>query len=151
MEIVLNEWLLHYSRYDAEKEKKELVYRFITCIKKKDVKIIINWECPFIKKFQHFWDASKHDQISYALFKTLYYMMLNSEKVKYTEFDGTHAIPKEIVGLCPDDDLYLIQLAYNSQERIIITKDIRIIEKFKERSEIKFLTPEDFLERFCDS
>ncbi len=151
MEIVLNEWLLHYSKYDAEKEKKELVYRFITCIKKKDIKIIINWECPFIKKFQLLWDASKQDQVSSALFKTLNYLMLNSEKVKYTEFDDIRTIPKEIVDLCPDDDLYLMQLAYHSQERIIITKDIRIFEKFKERAEIKFLTPEDFLERYSGS
>lgn len=148
MEIVLNEWLLHYSRYDAGKEKKELVYRFIKCIKEKDFKIIINGDCPFIKKFQQFWDTSKHDQLSHILFKTLYHLMLNSEKVKYTEFNDLTTIPKEIIQTCPDDDFYLIQLAFHTNERIIITKDNRLIEKFKGLPELTFMLPEEFLQKF---
>jgi len=148
MEIVLNEWLLHYSKHDADIKKKELVYKFLQFLKNNNFKLVIDWKCPFIRKFQTFWDASKADYQSHSLFKILYHLLIDSNKVKYVELDDVSILPDEVVKCCPGNDLYLMQLAFNSKDRVIITKDEKLIEKMSVYPELKIMSPEDFLKRY---
>ena len=149
MEIVINEWLLHYSKHDSKLMKKKIVYDFLICLQNKQFKIIVNWKSKFKEKFYHFWEDSKHDDRSNILFKLLSYLLFNSDKTELLIREGTDLIPFEIKKICPDDDLYLFELAYYSKNRIIITMDGRLIDRMKDNTDIHFFLPEEFLKNCC--
>lgn len=149
MEIVINEWLLHYSKADSDLKKKKIAYNFLVCLQNKQFKIIVNWSSKFKEKFYHFWEDSKHDDRSNILFKLLSYLLFNSDKTELLMRNGIELIPSEIIKICPDDDLYLLELAYYSKDRIIITMDERLIDRMKGHSDIRFFLPEEFLKNCC--
>ncbi|MDD5432999.1 MAG: hypothetical protein PHO70_08495 [Candidatus Omnitrophica bacterium] len=57
-------------------------------------------------------------------------------------------LPKEIEQVVPRDDKYLLELAYSSIDKIIITTDIKLKEKLKDIESLKIFLLDEFLSKF---
>jgi hypothetical protein len=149
MEIVVNEWLLEYLRPDAPKTDKEAAVRFVNALVRKCDKIIIKRKSPFADKlctymYSFGWDAWSRKQFS-NLFKLVF---INSETAIIADEGDLQKLPEDIVAKTPPSDLYLIELWYSNQERIILTTDAKLKEKLKDIPNLKICLLDEFLKDY---
>jgi predicted nucleic acid-binding protein len=146
MEIVVNEWLLDYMCPDSEDSDKIKTFKFVNAWVKKCDKVVIRRTSPFTSKFyRHMkkfgWntDFKKHfSRLNHLLF-------YNSDKTIIVEEADIKKLPKEIEEKTPLDDKYLIELAYSSRDKIIVTTDQRLKEKLHDDVDLKIYLLDEFL------
>lgn len=148
MEIVVNEWLLEYSLTSSQKEEKELVTKFVTFWLEKCHKILVRRPSPFFNKFYRYFKANENDQDCRKRFKTLNALFYNMDKTTIVDDLDVQLLPKEIEQVVPRDDKYLLELAYSSIDKIIITTDIKLKEKLKDIESLKIFLLDEFLSKF---
>lgn len=150
MQIVVNEWLLHYLHPDSQEEKKKLAIKFINIWIKRCDKILLRIQSPFTRKFYRFMNESKEDPVSYKEFKKLHNLLFrDSDKTVLIEEQNIRPLDKNIESKTPADDRYLVELAYSSDDKIIITTDIRLKEKLEDEPELKIYLLEEFLNNYA--
>jgi hypothetical protein len=147
MEIVVNEWLLDYMRPDSkDSDKIKTFKKFVNAWVKKCDKIVIRRKSPFTSKFyrhmkQFGWNPD-FKECSKRLLDLLFY---NSDKTIIVEEADIKKLPKEIEEKTPLDDKYLIELAYSSRDKIIVTTDQRLKEKLHDDVDLKIYLLDEFL------
>jgi predicted nucleic acid-binding protein len=150
MEIVVNEWLLDYSLPNSQKEEKELLTKFVTFWIEKCHKVIIRITSPFGNKFYSYMKANENDQNCRERFKTLLNLFYNMEKTKIIYDSDVQSIPTEIDQIVPadDGDRYLLELAFSSVDKVIVTTDKKLKEKLKNRQDLKIYLLDEFIAEF---
>lgn len=151
MEIVVNEWLLDYMRFGVEKEKTSKAIQFLNTLVKKCDKIVVKRQSPFVRKFYRYFEESNLDTTCKELFKRLDLLLFyNSDKTIIVDDMDIEKLPKEIDEILPSDDKdrYLIELAYSSSDKIILTTDQRLKEKLQHKADLKIYLLEEFLESY---
>jgi len=146
MEIVVNEWLLDYMRPDSEDSDKIKVSKFVNAWVEKCDKVVIRRTCQFTSKFYHHmkkfgWDIDfkkRFTKLDHLLFR-------NSDKTIIVEEFDIKKLPKEIEEKTPLDDKYLIELAYSSRDKTIVTTDQRLKKKLHDDVDLKIYLLEEFL------
>lgn len=146
MEIVVNEWLLDYMLPDSTKQQKEFVVQFIDIWIKRCDRVLIRRTGPFVNKFYRYWKSVENDQASRKRFKLLHSLLfLNSDKTKIVDDTDVQPLPTELSQKVPMDDKYLIELAYVSTDRIVITTDAKLKDKLKDEQALKIYLLEEFI------
>jgi hypothetical protein len=149
MEIIVNEWLLDYLHPDAQESNKTAAMRFVNALVKKCDKMVIRGNSPFVSKFYSFmgrfgWDASFKERFS-KLYRLLF---RNSDKTIIVDDADMEALPSSISAIIPPDDVYLIELWYSAQGRIVLTTDTKLKEKLKNVPNLKICLLDEFLQQY---
>ena len=132
MEIVVNEWLLHYM----SPESRDLSFstRFLDFVQSKSILIVIKKPSPFTDKFYRF--CRKHRVSNPKFGKRLALDMSDSKKVKIVSPPDVIPLPDEIQRLfiekrIKEDDRYLVELAHSVPCSVIVTTDSPLVGVLK--------------------
>lgn len=149
MEIVVDEWLLHYICPNALSSEKSIAFEFINRLVEKCDKMVIGRKTPFISKFYIYWNEFRGYPEVYKHFKKLNELIFyNSDKtILVNNIDETE-IPEEIVEKAKNDDRYLIKLVFFSKEKIIVTTDKPLQEIYTNEKNLKIYLVDEFLNSF---
>lgn len=146
MEIVVNEWLLDYICPNSDLNKTSMAIQFINAVVKKCDKIVIRRPSPFVSKFYRNMKKFGWNPIFKKYSKKMHQLLfLNSDKTVIVDDADINKLPKGIEEKIPCDDIYLIELAYSSEDKIIITTDKRLKEKLHDVDDLKVYLLEEFL------
>lgn len=146
MEIVVNEWLLDYMCPNSDSNKTAIAIHFINAVVKKCDKIVTRRPSPFVSKFYRYMKEFGWDPRFKERYKKLNHLLfLNSDKVIIADNIDIEKLPKEVEKKIPNDDRYLIELAYSSEDKIIITTDKRLKEKLYDVDDLRVYLLEEFL------
>ncbi len=149
MEIVVNEWLLEYLRPDADESNKINAIKFVNAFVGRNDKIVIKRNSPFVNKFHNFmklfgWDSDFKNRFS----KLHNLLFCNSDKTIIVNYGDTKKLPQEIADITPPDDLYLMELWYLNQDRIVLTTDERLKDKLQQVNGLKICLLNEFLQKY---
>lgn len=146
MEIVVNEWLLDYSCPNADPKNLSFVNQFIKVIEEKGNKVVVGRGAPFFIKFYRYWDKYRWDNDCHKRFKKLNDLFfIDKDKTIIVEKTEIKTIPNDVENKTPPDDKYLIELAYSTNDKIIVTTDTILKESLKDVSELKVYLLEEFI------
>lgn len=151
MEIVVNEWILEYMCPNAESNNRRRAIQFLNAVTKKCDKMVIGINTPFVSKFYRFMKKFGWDDDFKERFKKLFLLLFrNSDKTIIIDCVDKIELPREIEDKIPpsDDDRYLVELAYSTTDRIIITVDRPLKEKLHGKNSFKVFLLEDFLNEY---
>ena len=151
MELVVNEWLLDYFRPDSEKYERDLALKFVNALVEKCDKVVIRRASPFVKKFHSYMKEFGYDLDFKKRFKKINELLFrNSDKTIIIDDYDIESLPERIEQKVPsdDDDRYLVELAYSSTDKIIITTDKRLKEKLKDEPDLKIYLLEEFMKNY---
>lgn len=145
MELVINEWFLEYMKLDpaVTKESKEYLSQFIQFWVSGNNKIVIRRPSPFLEKYYKYMKQCESDLDCKRIFSSVKYLFYNSDKTIFIDDENVVTIPSEVAKITPTDDLYLIQSAYSSNDKIIVTTDEVLKQKLQDIKDLKiYLTKE---------
>ena len=149
MEIVVNEWLLHYLCPDAQESDRMTAVRFVNILVRKCDKMVIKRNSPFVVKFYRFMKQFESDTSSKQRFSKLNRLLfLDSDRTIIADESELKELPKEIADKTPPDDKYLIELWYAKQDRIVLTTDTKLKDKLKDIPGLKICLLQEFLEEY---
>lgn len=149
MEIVVNEWLLEYLRPDAQISDKTAAIQFLNAFLKKQDKMVIKRKSPFANKLCDYLHRFGWDDCSRKRFSDLYNLVfLDSDKTIIADESDLRDLPKDIVAKTPADDIYLVELWYSNQERVVLTTDTKLKEKLKDVIGLKICLLPEFLQQY---
>ena len=140
MEVVVNEWLLEYMRPDSE--KAGFASRFLDEIEHRGHKLAIRRESVFTRKLY------KYDRQFFRCFKRLKMILYDGDKVKLVDEKDIESLPQEIADIVPEDDKYLVELAYFTSDKLIVTTDARLRQALKAIESIKIYLVDEFTDEF---
>ena len=144
-----NEWLLDYLRPDSEESKRDLALRFTNALVQKCDKIVIRRPSPFVKKFYNYMKQFERDWNFKKRFKKLNELLfLNTDKTIIIDDADVKFLSKGVEQKVPIDDKYLVELAYSSVDKIIVTTDEKLKEKLKDESDLKIYLLEEFMKNY---
>ena len=146
MEIIVNEWLLEYLRPDAQEPDRTAALRFVNALVQKCDKMVIKRNSPFVSKFHGFmkqfgWDTSFKKRFS----KLNRLLFLDPDKTIIADDTDIEALPEAMADRTPADDIYLIELWYSKQDRIVLTTDGDLKDKLKHIPALKIYLLGEFL------
>jgi hypothetical protein len=144
MKITINEWIFHYI---SSQEKSKLVYRFLQKLWEKCDKIVLKRSSPLMKKI---WRLSKDCQYWEPERRTLAKYFINSfiknpHKCVILENHEIRAIPQQLLSVIPSDDIYLVETAYTTEDKFILTTDQKLQNILSSYCEFKVELVERFL------
>lgn len=149
MEIVVNEWLLHYLCPDAEECDTNLAFQFIKAWMKGCYKVVIKRQSPFTKKLYRFMKESEsHSDFIKKRFRKLNLLFRDWDKTIIVEQYDINDLPQELEAKTPLEDKYLVELAYSKSGRIIVTTDIKLKEKLQDEVDLNVYLLEEFLQNY---
>lgn len=151
MQIVVNEWLLEYMCPNAESNNRQMTIQFLNAIVKKCDKMVIGNPSSFVSKFYRFMKKFGWDIDFKEGFKKLNLLLFrNSDKTIIIDSADKRELPKEIEEEIPagDDDRYLVELAYCTIDRIIVTTDTPLKEKLHGKDGFKVYLLGEFLKEY---
>jgi hypothetical protein len=140
MEIIVNEWLLEYLRPDARDADRQVAVQFVNAFLRKSDKMVIKRKSPFAEKL------CAYVHRSWKVFSRLHKLVfLDSDKTLIADESDLQDLPKDIAAKTPSDDMYLIELWYSKQDRIVLTTDARLQDKLKDIPGLKICLLQEFL------
>lgn len=156
MEIVINEWFLDWHRPDAHPENQHAVFKFIQWILQADCRLVILRNSPFTQKLNRYrkdFDFECKTRESLKLFFSQ--ILVNPEKCRIIEDVPAISLEAEAILNRPveppltnfESDRYLFESATTTEQKIIITTDQKLIERFNFQEEFQLVTPEAFFEK----
>ncbi len=152
MEIVTDEWLLDYMDYmrpDSKEYETNLALKFINAWVRKCDKLVVRVPSPFITKFYHLMNKYKTNLESYERFKKLHrLLLLNSDKTVIMYEHDIITLPEELAEKAPRKDKYLVELAYSSADKTILTTDKRLKEALQSVLEFRVHLLEEFAKNY---
>lgn len=152
MEFVVNEWLLDFMRPDANRVDLENTLRFLNAIVRKCDKLVIRRPSPFVAKFYRYMKQFGGDPKFKARFSKLYQLLfVNADKTVIVDDADVQQLPEEIKKAVPLDDEYLVELAYSSPDKTLITTDQKLKDKLQGKSQIKVHLFPEFVKTYLAS
>jgi len=149
MEVIVNEWLLDYMRLGSNLEDMSVAGQFINLWVKKCFKIVVRRPSKFFKKFYRYIEESNRNNDCKKRFRKLNHLLLyNWEKTKIIEDVDIEELPGEIKTKVPSSNTYLVELAYSSGNKIIVTADGKLKEKLQDEVGLKIYMPNEFLQEY---
>jgi len=152
MEIVVDEWLLDYLHPDSERSKRNLALKFVNAWVEKCDKVVIKRPSQFVKKFYTYMKQFEKDLDFKKRFKKMNELLFhNSDKTIIKDDYDIESLPERIEQKVPIDGRYdrcLVELAYSSADRTIITTDERLKEKLKDESDLRIYLLEEFMKNY---
>jgi hypothetical protein len=72
----------------------------------------------------------------------------NSNKFSTLDASTINQLPDDLHHQTPDDDLYLLQTAINTKDKLILTTEERLKEKLSARQELNIHLVDEFLQKY---
>jgi predicted nucleic acid-binding protein len=147
MNITINEWIFHYI---SDQEKSELVHSFLQKLLEKCDKIVLKRSSPLMEKI---WKLSKVSQYWEPKRRLLAKFFINSfiknsYKCVILENHEIPEIPQQLLSIIPSDDIYLIETAYATEDKFILTTDQKLQTILSPYHEFKIELVETFLLKY---
>ncbi len=148
MEIVVNEWLLDYMCPGTQQCKADLADQFVDAWESRCDKLLIRFHTPFFRKFHGYMERFHWSIASKRRLKRLRFLFYNSNKTRIIDDNDVTPLSPEVQAKTHHKDIYLIELAYCSPDRIVITTDERLKESLKDEEDLTIYSPDEFLSEF---
>lgn len=140
MQIVPDEWLLDCLRPDNDCYSQS--GQFLDLVEKRRDQIVIREHSPFKKKL------SKYAEIYPLEFKRLWLMLVDSEKAIRVDEENIHKLPHDIDSVVPNDDKYLIELLFSTDDKILVTTDAPLKNRIKDKNDFKVFLYNEFMQLY---
>lgn len=127
MDIVPNEWLLDYLNPASDPRKRRFVVDFLNSLWKNGHRIVIGRSTKFGSKFYRFMKEFGYCPGTKAALSMLSKAFYDSEKTMLIE--SPERLCGEISKKAPEDDEYLLELGFSSNDKLIVTTDRRLKER----------------------
>ena len=137
MDIVPDEWVLDCARPDNE--RYSISRKFLDAVERKRDRLAIRQDSPFTRKL------AKFGKIYPIEFKRLFLILYDSSKVVQFGDDDITRLPQEIENTVPDDDRYLVELAFSTPDKVFVTTDNRLKEKIKGLGDLRVFLYDEFM------
>ncbi|MEM3341137.1 MAG: hypothetical protein QW728_00425 [Thermoplasmata archaeon] len=147
MEITIDKWRVHYI---SEPNKCAEAFSFLEKVFEKCDKLVTLEDAKFTKKIWNMskesvhWDSARRKAARY-FFR---YFLYNSNKFSILKKTSIIPISDELRRKVPEDDVYLVDTAINTKDRLILTTDSRLKEKLSITTEVKVILLDDFLSEY---
>lgn len=152
MEFVVNEWLLDYIRPDESLKNRKKVGIFLgVLVQKKDKMVIRKQDSPFSEKLHRYMGQFGYDTECKKFFKAFKIYSRDSDVTVLIDDTDVKDVPGEVLNKVKSDDRYLIELAYSSLDKTIITTDRDLKQALQGISELKVILLDDFLKEYVTS
>lgn len=143
MDIVVNEWFLEYML--PRSEHYSLSNRFLDAMEKRADRLVIRKPIVFTGKLYKYAEQTEHEKAFTRVFR----IMLDLTKVRLVDSTQIPKLESALATKIPADDLYLVELAYHTSDRIIITTHRKLATILKAETDLKVFLLDDFLENYC--
>ncbi len=155
MELVINEWLPEYLRPDESEQKKILAGEFLNTFMNQDDLIVIRQPSPFLNRIIKYQKQFNYDNDARDNYKKfIKFILLDSNKCRFVEDDEFDELPAETLEKLSQgnygSDKYLFEAAMNSENKIILTTDGRLITHMNSDENFEVILLEDFLENYSE-
>lgn len=146
MQLVVNEWFLEFLVPNVDLKKINKVNSFIRSVNNNSHILVIGHNNSFTNKFYKYmkiygWDIDFKNRFQ-KIRKLLFYDSLRTLIIDESELA---ILSEEIVSITPADDLYLVELAFSTEDKVIITTDNRLKEALNKVPELSIVLLDDFL------
>jgi predicted nucleic acid-binding protein len=151
MEIVINEWFPEFFIHPEGSKEKNRLRQFVNIFyNSKDV-LVIKRPSEFWSKLHRYAKANQNNEEVYKELKTFIRAVLqDSRRVIY--IDDEVALPIEIDNLLNipntnfSSDQYLFEAAYQSESKIIVTTDQKLIDHMGQSEHYRLIHLDNFIE-----
>ncbi len=146
MQFVVNEWLLDYIVPNTAEEKIVAVNKFIQFISDNEHQIVIGRDNNFVSKFHQFMKQyGWHSDFKRRFKKLRQLLFYDSIRTLIIEKSDLANVDGNIESLTPEDDLYLVELAFSSEDKIIVTTDTRLKSALESVHNLDVILLPDFM------
>ncbi len=152
MELVINEWFLEWHKSNASMVEQQQARMFLNCLLHSNHTLVVMRESPFMQKLHTFRRRFDYHMPCRLSLKTFFNAILyNSEKCRIVE----NAPP--LTGEMEDklsqgnysSDRYLFESAQETEEKLIVTTDHKLIKHIGQTDNFKLLTFEEYFQNYC--
>ncbi|MBL7797985.1 MAG: hypothetical protein JNJ90_15950 [Saprospiraceae bacterium] len=152
MELVVNEWFLDWHSPNASMEEQKHAGLFLKCLLENDHKLVLLRESPFMQKLHTYRKAFDFYIPARLSLKTFFSNILNnSDKCRIVE--NALPLPAELEDKLSQgnfsSDRYLFESAQETEQKIIVTTDQRLIAHIGQTDNFRLITFEDFFQNHC--
>lgn len=131
MYFVVNEWLPEYFRPEATAEEKQKLERFLNTFMQRNDVLFVRRPSEFLRKIQRFAKTYETNVSIYTNISSfIKLILLDSQKCRFID-DGEHNLPEAIrqqliAGGNTVSDIYLFDAASATEEKLIVTTDVKL-------------------------
>ena len=147
--FVVDEWCLHDLRGDNAQEAQEETARFLERLKARCDQIAVLRGSSWMEKAYELMTHSNPPVRT--LSKCLHQgILLDSKKCQLLDPDEIRALPDDLRGLVPQNDLYLFEAYYSANAKALVTTDQRLCQILSTAQNINvdIRLRDDFLKRY---
>jgi hypothetical protein len=150
MELVVNEWLPEYFRPDAGDTEKQQAEKFLNAFMLRPDRLFIKDSSPFLGKIYRFQKQFDYDLTTREAFKSFVkFILRNPDKCTLVMEDEVQNLPTATESRLAEgnygSDRYLFEAANLTEDKTIVTTDIRLKKHMEEDGHFQVVLLEDFL------
>jgi len=147
MEISIDEWIVHYI---SDPQKCGIAFNLLERVYNKCDKFVALQGGGLMAKI---WSMSEDfgswEQNSRGVAKYFFsYFLYNSDKFIQRISQTLCPLPEDLRQQTPNDDIYLVETAMNTQDKLILTTDGRLKEKLSGWQELNIQLVDEFLQKY---
>ena len=157
MEFVINEWFLEWHKPTASSEEQRKARVFTNWLLTSKHKIVVLRHCDFTQKLNRLRrDFNYHPMCGQQLKIFFTQVFMNTEKCRIVEIPPE--LPAKIEEILDrptespltniESDRYLFESAETTEEKIIVTTDVKLINHFEGNGHYQLWSVDDFFEKF---
>ena len=157
MEFVINEWFLEWHKPSATAEEQRIARLFTSWLLKSENRIVVLRNCDFTQKLNTIRrNFGYHPMAGLQLKHFFSQVIMNPERCRIV--DDPPELPPEIEAILErptatpltniESDRYLFESAETTQEKIIVTTDIKLVAHFEGNGRYQLWSVEELIERF---
>lgn len=154
MKIVINEWLPEYFRPNESIENRDKAIRFLEKLIDHQDNFVVKKGSPFEKKINKYSKECSYDLTARQLYKGLIKLMMNPTFSTIVRAEEIAELPARILNKLNlpntnySSDTYLFEAASTTEEKIIITTDIKLVTLFQDEKEYNVVDLDDFIKNY---
>jgi len=147
MEITIDEWLVHYI---SDPQRCEMAFKFLDKVFRKcDKFVTINDKGLMQKIYQMSRDSANWEPASRRIAKYFFAsFMVNSSKFHRLDPSTINQLPDDLRQQIPNDDIYLVETAMNTEAKFILTTDGRLKERLSGWKDLNIQLVDEFLQEY---
>ncbi len=149
MDFVVNEWLPEYFRPDASQEEKILLETFLQKFMQKEDRIFVKQPSEFLNKIYRYAKLYQTNSKVYSLIVLFINLVLRDSRRCVFVNDDIILLPEQLQVKLQEgnyaSDTYLFEAASITENKVIITTDVRLRNHLRDISEYHVTLLKDFI------
>jgi hypothetical protein len=153
MNFVVNEWLPEYFRPEATAEEKQKLEQFINTFLQRNDTIYVRRPSEFLTKIYRYSKSYQtNTNIYLAISAFIKFILFDSQRCRFIdddEYDLSDAIHQQLVeGGNTISDTYLFEAAAATEEKLIVTTDVKLRNLMRQAAPYTVVLLDDFLANY---